>query len=356
MKPAQQIFALMKEAGCRQITFHRNPRTDLKLVWVIDSLPEKRDKTGRLQQDLSVSGGIRFAHHDTDVALQDALRLAQAMSRKAQVLGVDEGGAKAVVIANKKKDKKFLQSIGDFVQLHKGLFRTAVDLGFTMVDGKVIASRSGFVDSLSHLRKGLGSTGENTAEGMLHGFDVICAEILKKPLSECSVAIQGLGAVGFALAQRLIKKGCRVIGADTSKPRTEKARKIGVTIVPPEKVLFQKVDILSPCALGGVINKKTIPRLRCKVIAGGANNQLEHELTDEKLLLEREIVFIPDFVLNCAGFLQALMERSGGTVHEARQKSAIVGKKLQEVLKHSREHRCTLLESALLLFNRRFPS
>jgi len=352
MKPATQIFELMKKAGCRQITFHHEPKTGLQLVWVIDSFPEVRDKAGKLSKNLSVSGGTRFAHQDAESALADAVQLARAMSRKARVLDVNEGGCKAVVLANQKKSTPFLNAIGDFIQLHKGLFKTAVDLGFNLKDGEHIAAKTDFVDSLSHVKKGLGSTGENTAEGMLHGFEVICREILRKPLSQCSVAIQGLGAVGFSLAERLIKRGCKVIGADIRNSKAEKARKIGAKIVHPDKILFQNVDLLSPCALGAVINPRIIPKLQCKVIAGGANNPLENEFADEKALLKRDIIFVPDFVLNSGGFLQALVERQGGTVQEARQKAEIVGKRVQEVIEQAKKRECTLLEAATFLFDR----
>lgn len=349
---ANNIFKILEKENCQEITFHYNPKTKLKLIWVVDSIPEKRDKNGKLTQEVSVSGGTRYAHTDADVALQDALKLARAMTRKANVLGVKEGGSKAVVLANQKKSINFLHSIGDFIQIHKGLFKTAIDLGFIMEDGKQIASRADYVDSLSHLRKGLGSTGENTAEGMIYGLQVICKEILNKPLQNCSIAIQGLGAVGFPLAQRLKKLGCEVVGADISKSNCEKAKKIGVKIVSSDKILFQKVDILSPCALGAVINAKIIPTLECKIIAGGANNPLENEFEDEKILLKKKIIYIPDFVLNCGGFLQALVERNKGTVEEAREESAIVGDKLKIIIDHSRKNKSTLLESATKLFDR----
>src|SRR3989344_3670310 len=349
---AKDVFEIMKKEGCRQITFHYNPKTDLKLVWVIDSIPDKREKSGKLSNQVSASGGTRFAHQDADIALQDALKLARAMTRKANVLGVKEGGCKSVALANQKKNKEFLYSIGDFIQIHKGLFKTAIDLGFVMDDGKQIASKTDFVDSLSHLEKGLGSTGENTAEGMIHGFQIICEEILGKPLQKCSIAIQGLGAVGFPLAEKLIKIGCKVIGTDVIKSNCEKAEKIGVEIISPEKILFQKVDILAPCTLGGIINKKVIQKLKCKVIAGGANNQLENEFEDEKSLLKRNIIYVLDFILNCGGLLQALIERSGGSIEDAKKKSRIVGDKLKKVINHSRKNKFTLLESATKLFDR----
>lgn len=348
-KPAKQILDLMKKTGCRQVTFNQDPTTGMCAILAIDSIGDKRDAHGRLSI-ISTSGGTRFAHKDEDIALEDAMKLAKAMTRKCKVLGVNEGGAKAVVIANQPKTKKLLLSIGDFIQIQKGLFKTAVDVGLGLDDASIIASRTKFIDSLSCSHNGLGSTGENTAEGIINGFEVISKKILKKPLKECSIAIQGLGAVGMPLAQKLINKNCKVIATDIDKKLCSIAKKIGVVIVNPKEIFSQKVDIFAPCALGGVLDKKTIPELKCKVVAGGANNPLKDERKGEKQLLERGIIFIPDFVLNCAGFLQALVERNGGTVEEARKKSKIVGERISEIIDFSEKNNCTLLESSIKLF------
>lgn len=127
---ANKIFKKMEREKCRQIIFHIDPKTGMKVILVVDSISNERDKFGRL--NISVSGGTRFAHSNADNALEDCIKLARAMTRKANVLGVKEGGAKAVVIADKKKTKEFLESIGDFIQIHKGFFRTAIDLGFDL--------------------------------------------------------------------------------------------------------------------------------------------------------------------------------------------------------------------------------
>ena len=342
MKTATQIFELMEESGCRQINFHRNPKTNMKAILVVDSLPSDEQN--------QASGGTRFAHNDADIALHDAINLARAMTRKVKVLGVAEGGAKAVVIADQLKTKVLLESVGEFIEIQKGLFKTAIDLGFNLDDAKVISSRTKFIDSLTHLQKGLGSTGENTAEGMVNGLEVVCNRLLDKKLDECSVAIQGLGAVGGSLAKKLLKRKCRVIGTDFNKTLTDKFRKMGVKIVPPTEIFNQEVDIFSPCALGGVLDTKNISKLNCRIVASGANNPLRDEKSGDKQLFEKGIIFIPEFVLNSAGFLQALIEREGGTIKEAREKSKIVAQKIGEVINHSQKNKLTLLGSAIQLF------
>lgn len=340
-KIAKSILELMKKEKCRQITFHHNPDTEMSAIFVIDSIPKNASSV--------VSGGTRFAHMNEDVALRDCIRLARAMTRKSNVLNVNDGGAKSIVLANKPKSEEFLESVGEFIQLQKGLFRTAIDLGFTLNDAEIIASKTEFIDSLSHNVGGLGSTGENTAEGMLHGFRVLAEKLLNKPLGQCSVAIQGLGSVGMSLAKRLLSVGCEVIASDINQTKCDEARKLGANIVATEKILSLEVDILSPCAFGGVINTANIQTLNCKLIAGGANNVLADESLDTELS-KLGITFVPDFLINCAGFLQAIIERNGGTVEEARKKSEIVAEKLKQVIEFSSKNNRTLLESSLALF------
>lgn len=339
--PAKQIIELMKKEQCRQITFHHNPDTEMSAIFVIDSIPKNGSSV--------VSGGTRFAHTDEDVALNDCIKLARAMTRKSNVLEVNDGGAKAIVLENKPKTKEFLESVGDFIQLQNGLFRTAIDLGFNLDEAEIIASKTEFIDSLSHNVGGLGSTGENTAEGIVHGFRVLAERILKKPLECCKISIQGLGSVGMALSKRLVTIGCEVIASDMDLTKCDEARKIGIIIVSPNGILEQKVDILSPCAFGSVINADNISKLKCKIVAGGANNILENESLDKELD-KLEIVFVPDFVINCAGFLQAIIERNGGSVGDAREKSKIVAEKLNQAIEFSVKNRLTLLESSLKLF------
>ncbi|MBI5392985.1 hypothetical protein HZA96_03885 [Candidatus Woesearchaeota archaeon] len=344
MNPARSIIELMKKEKCRQITFYHNPDTEMSAIFVIDSVPKENSENS------IVSGGTRFAHIDEDEALKDCIKLARAMTRKCNVLGVNDGGAKAIVLANKSKTKEFLESVGDFIQLQNGLFRTAIDLGFNLNEAEVIASRTKFIDSLSHNIGGLGSTGENTAEGMVHCFRLISEKLLNKELEKCKISIQGLGSVGMALAKRLVVLGCEIVASDTDKDKCDEAERLGICIIPPEKILLEKVDIFSPCAFGSVINSNNIKELKCKIIAGGANNILENELLDKELN-DLGITYVPDFVLNCGGFLQALVERSGGTIIEARRKSIIVGNKLTDVINHSRKNKITLLESATKLFD-----
>ncbi len=354
-KMSSKLFKLMEKEGLREIRFHFNPKTKLRAILVIDSIPEIRDKKGKSSSEVVVDGGIRFFHKTEELALKDAIKLARAMTRKARVLNAKEGGAKAVVLATNKKTKEFLESVGDFIQSQKGFFKTAVDVGFNLNDAHVIHTKTDYIDSLdSHLDKGLGSTGETTAHGIVSGLKITSKKFLNKELKNCSIAIQGLGAVGMNLALKLKAVGCEVIASDINKKLCNKARTKGIIIVNPNKILYQKVDILSPCALGGIINKNNVNKLKCKIVAGGANNILEDELKDEKRLLKKGIIFIPDFVINVGGFLQALIERGSGTISKAKKDTEkIVSKRLIEIINYSKKKSCTLLEASIKLFDRK---
>lgn len=352
-KNTDAIFDIMQKEGCRQINFHYCPETGLRAILVIDSIPEERDKRGKLSKTSFCDGGTRFFHKTEKDALKDAIRLARAMTRKSHVLKAKPGGAKAVILADKEKTTDFLESVGDFIQTQQGFFKTAIDIGFSLEDAHLIHTKTDHIYSLdTHLDKGMGSTGSNTAYGVILGLKLTCKKYLDKKLSDCSVAVQGLGAVGMNLALRLKKIGCKVVASDTDKKLCRDAKKNGIQIVSTDKILYEKVDILAPCALGGIINKNSIKKLRCGLIAGGANNQLEYELADEKRLLKRGIVFLPDFVINAGGFLQALVEKRNGTVKQARQETKIISDQLKKVMDYSEKHHCTLLEAAIKLFDR----
>src|SRR3989344_8372557 len=121
--------------------------------------------------------------------------------------------------------------------MQKGSFRPAIDMGFTLKDAKVIFSKTDFIDSLSHNSGGLGSTGENTAEGMIHCFKVISEKLLNKRLEQCKISIQGLGSVGMPLAKRGVNLGCEVVASDIDQTKCDEAKKLGIAIVSPDEIL-----------------------------------------------------------------------------------------------------------------------
>lgn len=292
-------------------------------------------------------GGIRvWRYRDEDEAALDALRLSRAMTLKCVLAGVSGGGAKTVVLADRILDRpSAMAALGRHIEALGGVYRAGPDLGFTEADRQSLASETRW---FAHPGAGLRPAGEATAEGaewglraalrFLHGTDA---------LKGVTVAIQGLGSVGMALARRLVRAGARVIGADPDPQAAQRASREGVELVDPGQICGVSADVFAPCAVGGVLHDVTIQRLRGKVVAGCANNVLarpEHA----KLLQRRGVLFVPDFVLNCGALIEgAGYERTGRTDWGAELRR--IGDTVTAVLERAREMRCTTVEAAVAM-------
>ncbi len=250
-------------------------------------------------------GGIRLWSYPSErEALEDVLRLSKAMTYKAASAGLNLGGGKSVMIANpdEPKREKMLHAMGQFIDSLQGRYLAAEDARITPEDLEIISKETKFVTGL---HKGSGDPSPVTAEGVLLGIKVSIEEALgKKNFSGVSVALQGLGHVGFNLAKLLVHSGASVTAAEINPKLLEKARKeLSVHAVSPEDILHVKADIFSPCALGCVLNHDNIPKLHFKVVAGAANNQLENPDANDRLLFDRKILYAPDYVINAGGLI-----------------------------------------------------
>lgn len=250
-------------------------------------------------------GGIRLWNYRSESeALEDVLRLSKAMTYKAACAGLNLGGGKAVIIANPDEPKleKMLRSMGKFIDSLGGRYLAAEDARITPDDLEIIAKETHFVTGL---HKGSGDPSPVTADGVLRGIKVCIEEALcRRDLSGVTVALQGLGHVGFNLAKLLVHAGAKVTVTEINPKLLEKARKeLSVHTVLPEDIFHVEADMFSPCALGGVLNQDNIPKLPFRVIAGAANNQLENQEVNDRLLFERKILYAPDFVINAGGLI-----------------------------------------------------
>ena len=270
-------------------------------------------------------GGIRIKPYATfNEALEDVLRLAKGMTHKSAIAEVGFGGGKSVIIADPKTQKtpELLLAFGAAVEQLGGQYICAEDVGCTTEDVKIIRRATQYVVGLAH-SKSSGDPGPFTAWGVFRGIQATLARIFgSDSLEGRTIAIQGLGNVGLPLAEFLFWHGANLIFSDIDPVKLEKmALKYGARILPPDQILSAECDILAPCALGGILNERTIPTLRCKGVAGSSNNQLlksEHA----KLLLDRKIVYAPDFVINAGGLLNvsAELEEKGYQPASPRQK------------------------------------
>jgi leucine dehydrogenase len=300
-----ELFQQMADMGHERILFCSSPEVGLHAIIAVHSTV--------LGPGL---GGVRMhPYKSLDEALTDVLRLSRGMTYKAAAAGLNLGGGKAVILGDPKKDKSevLFRCFGRYVDSLGGLYITAEDVGTDVTDMENIYTETPWVTGVSPAHGGSGDPGPVTAFGVLQGMKAAAAWQFGDPsLAGRSVAIQGLGSVGTNLAHYLKEEGAKTFGADVDAERIARARdEAGVEIVPPNEILGIDCDIVAPCAMGAVLNEKTIASLRCKVVAGASNNQLADEKRDGMALHDRGILYAPDFLINAGGLINVYHELTG---------------------------------------------
>jgi leucine dehydrogenase len=303
-------------------------------------------------------GGTRIYPYATfGEALEDVKRLARGMTYKSSVAETGYGGGKSVIIADPKrhKTKELLRTFGRAVDSLDGQYICAEDAGSTVADMAIIREETPYVVGLEH-EKSSGDPSPFTAWGTFRGIQATLKKIYGDDSAQHrTVALQGLGAVGAKLLEYLFWAGAKVIVADIDQKKAEKlAKHYGVKICAPEAIYDQQCDIFSPCAMGAIINPKTMPRLRCKGIAGSANNQL---LSDENAeeLKRMGIVYAPDFVINAGGLINVAseLEEGGYNPTKSRQKVHDIYDKLMTIFDIADQNRFCTNTAAIALGNYR---
>jgi leucine dehydrogenase len=253
------------------------------------------------------AGGTRMKVYDTPAdGLEDAMRLSTGMTSKLAVADLGLGGGKAVLavrqIPSGEDRRRLLHRYGDMVASLGGSFITSSDVNTGEEDMDVIAERTEHVFGRSEAAGGAGDPGPFTARGVFHGIKATLAHVYgSDEQSGRTVLVQGAGSVGGALAELLGRDGATVIVADVDAARAETvANAVKGSTVEPEAALDLECDVYAPCALGATLSAATIPRLRCKIVAGSANNQLAQPEAAE-LLRDAGIVYAPDYVINAGG-------------------------------------------------------
>jgi len=300
-------------------------------------------------------GGMRLWPYATDdAALDDVLRLSRAMTYKSAVAGTGLGGGKSVVIADPHdKSEQLFESMGRFVEDFGGTYITAEDVNVGIPDLRSVRRTTSHVTGLSVEEGGGGNPRAATALGCFLGVGAAVLEATgSTDLAGKTVALQGLGSVGRGLAEHLVQAGAGLVAADVNRERLARAAaELGAEIVAPEEIYDVACDVFAPCALGGVLNDDTIPRLRCAVVAGAANNQLLDEHRHGEMLRERGIAYAPDYVINAGGVINISCElRPGGYDLElAEQRVHEIPKTLARVFARARERGMTTHAAAQVL-------
>jgi leucine dehydrogenase len=246
-------------------------------------------------------------------ALRDVLRLSRGMTYKAAVAGLRLGGGKAVVIGDPRKDKSeaLLKAFGRCVEMLGGRYITAEDVGMSVADIDVIRTQTKFAVGGSN-EGGSGDPSIMTAFGVFQGIKAAARFAgFGEDLEGLTVAVQGVGHVGEHLCTHLSAAGAKLVVADIHKPNVDHVvEHYGARAVAPEEIFNVDCDIFAPCALGAILNARTIPQLRCRVVAGAANNQLETD-NDGYELMRRGIVYAPDYAINAGGLINVAAELDG---------------------------------------------
>lgn len=262
------------------------------------------------------AGGARqWSYADSDAALYDVLRLSQGMSYKNAMAGLKFGGGKAVIIKGDGfiASDKLYERFGEFVDTLNGDYITAEDVGMTPSIMQSIAKKTRYVTGLPNTGgKAGGDPSPKTAFGIFCGIKAAVAHKLKRAnVDGVKVAVQGVGNVGYHLSKLLSEAGASLIVADIDQSKVDKVCvEFGAKKASLQDILFQDVDVVAPCALGAVLGKESIAKLRTKIVAGGANNQLE-SFEDGRRLREAGILYAPDYVINGGGIINVACEYYG---------------------------------------------
>jgi leucine dehydrogenase len=313
-----EIFETLAHHGYGELHFLRDERSGLRAIVALHST--------RLGPGI---GGCRIRVYASEAeAIDDVTRLAQAMSYKAAIAHLPHGGGKAVILAppdlasfGADRRAALFTAFGHFIDGLGGRYVTTEDSGTSQRDMDVIRHATRHVLGTSVDKGGSGDPSPLTALGVRRGIEAIAHKLLGRPdLKGLHVAVQGVGNVGGHLARELVQAGARLTICDVDPARADAlGKELSAEVVSTDEILHVECDIVAPCALGGALTEALVPGLRCKVIAGAANNQLR---TPEvgRALFQRGIFYAPDYVINGGGLINVAEEYAGYEAQRARKK------------------------------------
>ncbi|MBV9417134.1 MAG: Glu/Leu/Phe/Val dehydrogenase, partial [Solirubrobacterales bacterium] len=299
-------------------------------------------------------GGCRmWGYADSRQALRDALRLSRAMTYKSAVADLPLGGGKGVImtapgeVLHAEQRTAALLDFGDTVEALGGRYITAEDVGTSSRDMRVIAQRTSHVAGLPRRLGGSGDPSPFTALGVEAAIRACCDRVFSSSsLRGRRVAVVGLGHVGSRVAKRCARAGAALAVSDIDPHKRRLAGELEAEWAEPEQALELEVDVLAPCALGGVLDHHTVPRLRCAIVAGAANNQLASEGVAD-LLAKRDILWAPDFVVNAGGIINIAEELNGYDAGAARRRVRGIGEILLDIFERASAAGTTPLAAAV---------
>lgn len=324
-------FEKLYSEGHEEVIFFSDPSCNLKAIVAIHNTV----------LGPALGGTRMWPYHSIDDAIEDVLRLSKGMTYKAAVSGLNLGGGKGVIIGDPTKDKSeaLFRSYGRFVESLNGRYITAEDVNIGVEDIEHIFIETNNVSGVAQINGGSGNPAPYTARGVFRGMEACLVKVFgDRSLKGKSVALQGAGAVGRHLGEILSKQGAKIFFADINEGNIKKFREIVPTaeLVSADEISSLAVDVYAPCALGATINDKSIEKLKCKIVAGAANNQLA-ESRHGKILKEKGILYAPDYLINAGGLMNVSIEFEGWSDDKAVRMVDTIFDRTLEVFKISDE-------------------
>jgi leucine dehydrogenase len=344
------IFNKLDLFGHKKVVFCNDPDTGLKAIIAI------HDTT--LGPAL---GGTRMWSYKTEAdALHDVLRLSKSMTYKAAVAGLNLGGGFAIIIGDSHKDKNeaLMRKFGRFIKNMNGEFIAGEDVGTNPRDMEYIRMETQYVTGVPETIGGAGDPSPISALGVFMGIKACVKELYgTDTLTGKSVIVQGIGHVGENLVKLLREENVKVYVSDINEERTgQVSKKYGAEAVSNNSIFDIDADIYSPCALGATVNTYTINKLKCPIIAGSANNQLEDELVHGQMLLDKGILFAPDYVINAGGIINGYSELMGFTKKRSLQLTENIYEATRNVLKLSKAENISTIQAANKIAEKRIEA
>ena len=346
-KAESNVLQLMQHMEHEQVVFFNDAETGLRGIIAVHNTV--------LGPSL---GGCRIWNYTNETdAVWDVLRLSRGMTFKSSISGINLGGGKAVILSNNKEQRteKYWRKFGQIVESMGGKYITAEDVGTSTREVSFIMQETKHVAGKPIELGGLGDPSPFTAQGVFFGLKASVKQAFgSDDLLGKKVAVQGVGHVGNYLVEHLTKAGARVFISDINEENLKACVKAyGSSVVGKDEIYDLDMDVYAPCALGATLNSDTIDRLKCSVIAGGANNQLADEKLHGQLLLEKGILYAPDFLINAGGVINCYREVTGLTEKETSPFiEAIYGKTL-EIFSRSIAEKIPTQEAAIRMAKER---
>ena len=336
-----EIFSTMMEMQHEQMVFCTDKTTGLKAIIAIHNTTLG-----------SALGGTRFWNYtNEDDAIIDVLRLSRGMTYKAAISGLNLGGGKAVIIGDSKalaNREPLFRRYGKFVNSLNGKYITAEDVGTSTGDMEYINMETDYVAGKPEQLGGGGDPSPVTAYGVYLGMKAAAKYANGTDnLKGKKILVQGVGNVGYHLVERLVKEEAIVMISDISEDRIKKVtQEHHVQVIDKDAIFETDMDIYAPCALGATINDDTIGKLKCNIVAGAANNQLKDEQKHGMALIERGILYAPDYLINAGGLINCYSELEGYNRERAMQKTEIIYPRALEIFEIAAKEKITTQAAA----------